>query len=455
MNPQTRFVQNLAAGLLAGTWTVAGLRDAMHRATGKRFGWAPSLARRLCTAHPTPPPFDVLLTFLAGDHKLAVALAALARAPNPADRFPRWHLFVPPAPPPLPRPEWANALPDLPNEPALADWLGVSLGRLLWLADPKGRNTGHRPGAVRTYRSRWVPKPKGRPRLLEIPAPALMQAQRKLLTGLLNHVPPHDSAHGFRPGRSIVTNAAYHCGRAVVIRFDLADFFASVPVGRIFRLFLTLGYSEPVARLLSGLCTTRLPSAEWNARPAPKTDGSEHHTRNRFAARHLPQGAPTSPALANLVTYRLDRRLAGLAAACGATYTRYADDITFSGGEDLRRNESRFARRVALIVAEEGFALNRKKTRVQDRAGRQTVTGVVVNRRPNVPRADFDRLKAVLTNCARHGPAGQNRDRHADFRAHLAGCVAHVASVNPLRGRKLWLLFDRIDWTADAPAPAD
>lgn len=454
MSAQQRFVRNLAAGLLAGAWTPAGLRDALHRATGRRFGWAPALARRLCATFPTTPAFDSLLTFLAGDEKFTRALAALARARNTADRFPVWHLFAPPAAPALPRPDWAPELPDLPNEAALATWLGVSLDHLLWLVDRKGRNNGSHPGAVRTYRARWVPKPKGRARLLEIPKPALMRAQRTLLAGLLDRVPPHESVHGFRPGRSIHTNAAPHCGHAVVIRFDLADFFPSVPVGRVFRLFLTLGYTEPVARLLAGLCTTRLSAADWNARPNPVSDGSEHHTRNRLAARHLPQGAPTSPALANLVAYRLDRRLAGLASACGAAYTRYADDLTFSGDEALRRNAARFVRRVTLIAAEEGFALNRGKTRVQPRAGRQTVTGVVVNQRPNVPRADFDRLKAILTNCARHGPATQNRDRHPDFRAHLAGRVAHVATVNPLRGRKLWVLFDRIKWeTASVAAP--
>jgi RNA-directed DNA polymerase len=80
------------------------------------------------------------------------------------------------------------------------------------------------------------------------------------------------------------------------------------------------------------------------------------------------------------------------------------------------------------------------------RGGRQTVTGVVVNARPNLPRAEFDRLKAILTNCVRHGAANQNRDRHPDFRAHLAGKVAHLASVHPARGRKLWALFDKIAW---------
>lgn len=448
-----RFVRNLTAALLAGEWTTAGLRSSIHRASRKRFGWAPALVKRLHAAHPTPPPFTALLEFLGHDAGFARALNVMATARDPANRFPVWHIFAEPAPQPRPRPDWAQELPELRNEPALAEWLGVSAGRLRWLADPTGRNATRT--GVRAYRARWVPKPKGRARLLEIPLAPLKHIQRKLLADLLNRVPPHPAVHGFRPGHSIVTNATPHCGREVVLRFDLADFFASVPVGRVLALFLVLGYTEPVARLLAGLCTTRLSSSDWNARPNPLNDGSEHATRTRLTSRHLPQGAPTSPALANLVAFRLDRRLAGLASACDATYTRYADDLTFSGGEHLRRHAERFIRLVTLIVAEEGFALNRGKSRMQGHGKRQTVTGVVVNQRTNIPRPEFDRLKAILTNCVRHGPAGQNRDRHPDFRAHLAGRVAHVAGVNPVRGRKLWALFDRIVWpTTPTPEPA-
>ncbi len=220
----------------------------------------------------------------------------------------------------------------------------------------------------------------------------------------------------------------------------------SVPVGRVHALFRTLGYPRPVVRLLASLCTTRLPAQVWKARPDPAPDGSDHSTWQRLSARHLPQGAPTSPAIANLVAFRLDCRLAGLAAALDATYTRYADDLTFSGGPELARTAGRLAHLVAIIAGEESFTLSFSKTRIERRAGRQTVTGVIVNVRPNLPRAEFDRLKAILTNCVRHGPAGQNRGCHKDFRAHLSGKVAHLSAIHPARGRKLWGLFDRIAW---------
>jgi hypothetical protein len=267
-----------------------------------------------------------------------------------------------------------------------------------------------------------------------------------LLDQLLNLIPLHPAVHGFRSGHSVVTNAVEHCGRAVVIRFDLSDFFPSIPVGRVYHLFRVTGYAEPVVRLLGGLCTTQVPRAVWNKRPDPSPSGGDYSKWVRFNSRHLPQGAPTSLALANLVAYRLDRRLAGLAKACGVTYTRYADDLTFSGDEELRRASERFARRVTLIAIEEGFSVNRGKTRVAARSTRQTVTGIVVNVRPNLPRPEFDTLKAILTNCVRHGSVSQNREQAPDFRAHLAGRIAYLASVNHVRGRKLWAIFDRIVW---------
>ncbi len=129
-----------------------------------------------------------------------------------------------------------------------------------------------------------------------------------------------------------------------------------------------------------------------------------------------------------------------------ADYTRYADDLTFSGGDELTRGMTRFVALVAVIVREEGFKLNSRKTRVMPRSVRQRVTRVVVNVKPNVTRDEYDRLKATLTNCIRHGPTTQNRESHPDFRAHLSGRIAHVAAINAVRGRKLWLRFDQITW---------
>ena len=147
------------------------------------------------------------------------------------------------------------------------------------------------------------------------------------------------------------------------------------------------------------------------------------------------QGAPTSPALSNLIARRLDRRLHGLAESLGLTYTRYADDLTFSGDHEdavLRALDV-----VPRIVADESFAVNGEKTRLQRPSGRQSVTGVVVNEKVSAPRDLRRRLRAILHNARYTGLEAQNREGHEDFHAYLRGLIAHVHAVNPEQGEKL------------------
>ena len=212
--------------------------------------------------------------------------------------------------------------------------------------------------------------------MLEAPKPRLKALQRRLLHELLDWVPVHPAAHGFVGGRSARTHATAHVGRRVVVRVDLEDFFAGVTAARVFGIFRACGYAEGVAHVLTGLCT--------NAVPVDQSVPGHWRLSRRLATPHLPQGAPTSPALANLAAFALDRRLSGLAAAIGATYTRYADDLVFSSRRPPAhpRHGDRGDR------ARRGLPRQRAKTRVMGRGRRQTVTGIVVNERPNVPRAD-------------------------------------------------------------------
>jgi RNA-directed DNA polymerase len=165
-----------------------------------------------------------------------------------------------------------------------------------------------------------------------------------------------------------------------------------------------------------------------------------------YARPHLPQGSPTSPALANLCSYRLDCRLAGLAASAAARYTRYADDLAFSGNEEFESRVEQFSTHVAAILMEEGFAVHHRKTRIMRQGVRQRLAGLVTNRRPNIVRKDFDLLKATLTNCVRRGPETQNRDAHPQFRLHLEGRVSFVEMINPKKGARLRKVFDEIKW---------
>lgn len=144
--------------------------------------------------------------------------------------------------------------------------------------------------------------------------------------------------------------------------------------------------------------------------------------------------------------FTLDRRLAALADAAGLRYTRYADDLTFSGGPDLRRGAHALISTVEKIVRGESFALNPSKTRVRRPHQRQSVTGIVVNQRPNIARPEYDRLKAVLHDCRTRGPAAANRAGVPDFRAHLLGRISWIASLNPDRGARLRARFAAIAW---------
>ena len=127
-------------------------------------------------------------------------------------------------------------------------------------------------------------------------------------------------------------------------------------------------------------------------------------------------------------------------------YTRYADDLGFSGDRELEKHVERFATHVAAVLLEEGFVVNFRKTRVMRQGVRQQLVGLVANQRMNVMRVDFDRLKATLTNCVRQGPASQNRESHPHFRLHLEGRVAFVESINRQKGQRLRAIFEQIRW---------
>ncbi len=337
-------------------------------------------------------------------------------------------------------------VPPLTTSTALANWLNLKPAQLDWFADCHGFEAKLPEGSLRHYMYRWIAKRARKYRLLEIPKPRLKSFQRQILHEILDRIPCHDAVHGFRKGRSIVTYAGPHCGQRIVVRFDLRNFFPSIPSSRIHAIFKTAGYPTNVARLLTGLCTGVVPGAVLDARPGERPTSSVSAEEELFRVPHLPQGAPTSPALANLCAYRLDCRLQGLAQSLDARYTRYADDLAFSGGEKLERAVRRLEVEVCTIALEEGFELHLRKSRFMRQGVRQQLVGVVLNAHPNIRRDEYDRLKAILHNCVRFGPASQNREGHADFRSHLLGRIAHLAMLNLQRGEKLRKLFERMVW---------
>jgi retron-type reverse transcriptase len=261
-----------------------------------------------------------------------------------------------------------------------------------------------------------------------MPHRTLAGAQRWVLENIVARLPAEDPAQGFLPGRSILTNARHHVGRAIVLNMDLEEFFPSIGLPRVRSVFARAGYSPAVATILALLCTEC-------PRRTVRFAGQSYHVAT--GPRGLPQGACTSPGLSNQVARRLDRRLRGLAGRLGLTYTRYADDLTFSGDLSFGDRVGYVIARVRHIAADEGFVVKESKTRVLRRGGAQVVTGLVVNDRPGVPRPEVRRLRAILHRARFEGLDAQNRAGHPNFRAWLRGKIAYVAMVQPEVGARL------------------
>ena len=335
--------------------------------------------------------------------------------------------------------------PDVSSPGNLARWLGLSIAELDWLADIGSWRQGS-PSALCHYRYRWIAKRSGGLRLLEIPKSRLHKIQRKILREILDQVPLHGAAHGCVRERSIFSNASLHSNRQALIRIDLNSFFTSVRYSRVQAIFRTLGFPSASARYLAALTTNATPVAVLDAAPYEDTHRARSFELGSLNSRHLPQGAPTSAALANLAAWRLDFRLEQAAQASDLRYTRYVDDLFFSNAELAPGRARRLADMVYGIVLDAGFVPNFRKTRFMRRSVCQRVTGLTVNSHPNMRRSEFDALKAILNNCVRHGPEGQNRAGLADFRSHLLGRIAFCEQANAGRGKKLRAMFEAIGW---------
>jgi hypothetical protein len=406
----------LAGAFLAGPWEAEAMAARARRVLGRRPAWLDAVVDETLLAYHRPPrdrprELGAYVAIVLEESPWQPARASVRR---PA-------LFATE----MGRTRWPVPRLDAPGD--LAEALELDAGQLAWLADVRGLERTA-PERARNYRYLHVPRRTGPPRVIERPKLRLKEVQRWLLRELLASIPVHPAAHGFVTGRSARTHAAAHAGRRVVVRLDVEDFFAAVSAARVYGIFRTAGYPEAVAHALTGLCTNVVP---------PEHSVPGFRLAQRLATPHLPQGAPTSPALANLAAFRLDARLSGLARELGVTYTRYADDLVLSCDHRLRPPLGA----ISEIAAAEGFRLNPRKTRVMSRGRRQTVTGIVVNARLNVPREEYDRLKATLHRAALDGPGDLDP-------ARLLGRIAWVASLNPGRGAKLRARYDAIRWSA-------
>ena len=440
--PASALISVLARSLLAGEQIVDVVHTRTVRTLGRPWRWLRPLAHRYVEAFAgrTRPRHREVVRFLLSDpgferarrkygHELSIAewLAEPQRM-QPVSTAQGWDLPV------------------IESVGDLAAWLSLGPGELEWFADLKGLGYKLRKTKLQHYHYRILLKRSGGVRLIESPKSRLKELQRRILSDILDRIPAHAAVHGFVKKRSIATFAAPHIGKHVLLRLDLQNFFPAFPAARVQAFFRTLGYPEKVADLMGGLCTNSAPRDIWSVRP-PEIDPMQwYEVRTLYARPHLPQGAPTSPAAANLTAYRLDCRLLGLAKSAGAVYTRYADDLAFSGGEEFNRVVERFSAHAAAIALEEGFSVNHRKTRIMRQGVRQLLAGIVVNEQRSLPRRDLERLEATLTNCVRFGPESQNRMALPDFRAHLEGRIGFIEMINGMKGQRLRRLFEAIKW---------
>lgn len=430
MSDTPAYATALARAFLAGDWNRDALRVRGREVFGRQPRWLTRLVTEVLELYHRPP--------LDRPRELAEVIDTL-QAQRRVRRVPpveRWFTFEPQ----MARMRWPVR--PLCTIAEVAGFAELEFGQLEWLADPHALERNVVDEKLRNYRYTWHARSGSTVRVLERPKSELKRVQRLVLREILDRIPPHDASHGFRRGRSVVTHARHHAGRHVVLRFDLENFFASVFGGRIYEIFRATGYPEAVAYVLTALTVNVVPQREWAAVPKPDDPrllGLHARLGLRLATPHLPQGAPTSPALAALAAFGLDRRLAALADSYDATYTRYADDLAISGGRGLIGAARGLRDAVREVARDEGFRVNERKSQLMTRAGKQALCGVVVNVHPNVTRRDYDVLKATLHRATSSGPGELDR-------AQLLGKIAWVESVNPRRGERLRRTFAAINW---------
>ena len=310
----------------------------------------------------------------------------------------------------------------------LAAAMDVSVGLLRFLA--YGRKTSQ----VSHYRRFGIKKKTGGIREISAPMPKLKAVQRWILDMILSKIEINECAHGFVPDRSIVSNAQPHVGAKVVINMDLENFFPSIHVKRIKGVFRSIGFSESVSTVLSMICS------ESETTELELDQQAYYVARGR---RFLPQGAPTSPAITNLICRGLDVRLLKIAERLGFVYTRYADDITFSS-LDPKADVGRAIRQIKYVIADEDFAVHPDKTRILRTGRRMEVTGLTVNEKVNVSRKQIKKFRATLFQIEKDGPGGKSWGNSENVIAAIYGYANFVSMVNPEQGKRFQQQVHRI-----------
>lgn len=269
------------------------------------------------------------------------------------------------------------------------------------------------------YKEVKIPKKNGDTRCLNIPSVPLKYIQRWILDNILSKIKVSEFAYGFIKERSIVDNAKLHTNKECVINMDISNFFPSICYEQVFRIFFYYGYTKEVSFILARLCT-------YNG--------------------CLPQGSPASPYISNIVCLKLDKRLVSLAMKYNADYSRYADDITFSGNSGVRK----CIVIISKIIEDEGFSVNMKKTRIAYRHQKQEVTGLIVNGgNVRVDKKYKRKLQQDIYYCQKYGVSDHLSHIGCDkafYKDYMYGKAYFVKMVEPELGDKIIEQLDNIGW---------
>lgn len=334
-------------------------------------------------------------------------------------------------------------LPVIESVEDLAKKMDLKVGRIRFLAFHR------KVSKINHYRRFYMAKKSGGKRLISAPMPQLKFVQHWLLENLLNKVRIHEAAHGFVPGRSICTNAAPHVGADIVVNMDLRNSFPTLTYPRVKGMYRSLGYSEQLAIVFALLCTE--PEVD-----EVEMDGQRYYLHK--GERHLPQGAPTSPAITNIICRRFDARMQGIADQLGLTYTRYADDVTFSGPTSAKVNLGKLLWRTQAVIQDEGFVLHPDKLRIMNKGARQEVTGIVVNEKLSLNRSTLKRFRALLFQIELDGIAGKTWNGAPKLLPAIRGYAYFIQMVDPEKGQayvgRVNAILAREGWRQEVRHPA-
>lgn len=269
------------------------------------------------------------------------------------------------------------------------------------------------------YKEIKISKKSGGCRILRVPSKKLSLIQRWILDKILYNIPVSDYSHGFCKNRSIVTNAKCHLNSKCLINIDIKDYFGSINSNRIFNIFYYYGYTKKLSYILSQLCTYR---------------------------NSLPQGGCTSPYLSNIVSLKLDKRLSELANCYNANYSRYADDISFSGNRGIQK----MLPIVEKILNEEGFQLNNKKTRILFDYQRQEINGIIVNgKKLNIKKKYKKDFMQEIYYCKKFGVRSHLNfinSKKRFYKEYMYGKASYINMIDGNLGKKILMELNEINW---------